>query len=156
MSDVVDSKTRSRMMAGIRGKDTQPELLLRRALHRRGFRYRVHVADLPGKPDLVFPKQRAIIQIHGCFWHCHDCHLFKWPSSRVEFWRTKITRNREKDADTYRALVRAGWRILTVWECALKGRTRRTHDEVISAAANWLLSAEGNMTLQGTDNARSC
>jgi DNA mismatch endonuclease (patch repair protein) len=156
MPDVVDRETRSRMMAGIRGKDTRPELLLRRALHSRGFRYRVHVAALPGKPDMVFPKWRAIIQIHGCFWHCHDCHLFKWPSSRVDFWRAKITRNREKDNEANRALVRAGWRILTVWECALKGRTRLKNDEVAAEAAAWLRTGTGNMTLQGVNNARSC
>ena len=156
MPDVVDPKTRSRMMSGIRGKDTQPELVLRRALHRRGFRYRLHVTSLPGKPDMVFPKQRAIIQVHGCFWHLHNCHLFKWPSSRVAFWRSKITRNSEKDAETFYALTQAGWRILTVWECAFKGKTRRTVDEVISSAADWLTSGSGNMTLQGRNDGRSC
>ncbi|HEY2961664.1 MAG TPA: very short patch repair endonuclease [Pyrinomonadaceae bacterium] len=149
MADVVDSETRSRMMAGIRGKDTQPELLIRRALHRRGFRYRLHVASLPGKPDLVFPRQHAVIQVNGCFWHCHECHLFKWPSSRVQFWRTKIMRNREKDAEASAALVRAGWRVLTVWECAFKGRTRRKEDDVITDVATWLVSGRGNKTLQG-------
>ena len=149
MPDVVDPKTRSRMMSGIRGKDTRPELVLRRALHRRGFRYRLHVPSLPGKPDIVFVKQRAIIQVHGCFWHLHGCHLFKWPSSRVAFWRSKIMRNQEKDAETFYALTHAGWRILTVWECAFKGKTRRSEDEVISSAAEWLVSGSGNMTLQG-------
>ncbi|HXQ74695.1 MAG TPA: very short patch repair endonuclease [Pyrinomonadaceae bacterium] len=156
MPDVVDPQTRSRMMSGIRGKDTRPELVLRRALHRLGFRYRLHVPSLPGKPDMVFPKQRAIIQVHGCFWHLHDCHLFKWPSSRVAFWRSKITRNREKDAETFYALTHAGWRILTVWECAFKGKTRRTEDEVVSYAADWLVSGSGNMTLQGRTDGRSC
>ena len=151
MADVVDRETRSRMMAGIRGKDTKPELLLRRALHKRGFRYRLHVASLPGKPDMVFPKHYAVIQIHGCFWHCHDCHLFKWPGSRVSFWRTKILRNREKDAETSAALLRAGWRVLTVWECALKGRTRRNTDDVINDVAKWLISGNGNKTVRGTD-----
>lgn len=149
MPDVVDRETRSRMMAGIRGKDTQPELVLRRALHKRGFRYRLHVASLPGKPDLVFPKQHAVIQVNGCFWHCHECHLFKWPSSRVRFWRTKIIRNREKDAETSAALVHAGWRVLTVWECAFKGRTRRNEEDVIADIATWLVSGRGNKTLQG-------
>jgi DNA mismatch endonuclease (patch repair protein) len=149
MPDVVDRETRSRMMAGIRGKNTQPELLIRRALHRLGFRYRLHVASLPGKPDLVFPKQHAVILVNGCFWHCHECHLFKWPSSRVEFWRTKITRNREKDAEASVALVRAGWRVLTVWECALKGRTRRKEEDVIADVAKWLVSGRSNKTLQG-------
>ena len=100
---------------------------------------------------MVFPKHYAVIQIHGCFWHCHDCHLFKWPGSRVSFWRTKIMRNREKDAETSAALVRAGWRVLTVWECALKGRTRRDPDDVINDVANWIISGNRNKTLRGTD-----
>jgi len=155
MPDIVDSKTRSRMMAGIRGKDTQPELLLRRALHSRGFRYRLHDARLPGKPDIVFPKRHAVIQVHGCFWHCHKCHLFKWPSSRVDFWRAKISRNREKDAEASRALARAGWRILTVWECALKGRTRLPFDKVTDDVVAWLLSGAGNSSLEGSNNVKS-
>jgi DNA mismatch endonuclease, patch repair protein len=153
MADVVDRQTRSRMMSGIGPTDTRPEVHLRRALHRRGFRYRLHVAALPGKPDIVFPKWRAIIQVHGCFWHCHECHLFKWPSTRVDFWRTKITRNRKRDAETNRALAGAGWRILTVWECATKGRTRLAEGELTNLAAAWLLSGTGNMTLRGRLNA---
>jgi DNA mismatch endonuclease (patch repair protein) len=150
MPDIVDEETRSRMMAGIRGKNTRPELVLRRALHKRGFRYRLHVASLPGKPDMVFPGQHAVIQVNGCFWHCHECHLFKWPSSRVEFWRTKILRNREKDAEASIELVRAGWRVLTVWECAFKGPTRRKEEDVISDVATWLVCGRGNKTLQGS------
>jgi DNA mismatch endonuclease, patch repair protein len=150
MPDIVDEETRSRMMAGIRGKNTRPELVLRRALHKRGFRYRLHVASLPGKPDMVFPRQHAVIQVNGCFWHCHECHLFKWPSSRVEFWRTKILRNREKDAEASIELVRAGWRVLTVWECAFKGPTRRKEEDVISDVATWLVCGRGNKTLQGS------
>jgi DNA mismatch endonuclease (patch repair protein) len=149
MADVVDRQTRSRMMSGIGPKDTRPEVQLRRALHRRGFRYRLHVATLPGKPDIVFPKWRAIIQVHGCFWHCHKCHLFKWPSTRVDFWRTKITGNRKRDAQTSRALAGAGWRILTVWECATKGRTRLAEGELTNLAAAWLLSGTGNMNVAG-------
>jgi DNA mismatch endonuclease (patch repair protein) len=150
MPDIVDEETRSRMMAGIRGKNTRPELVLRRALHKRGFRYRLHVASLPGKPDMVFPRQHAVIQVNGCFWHCHECHLFKWPSSRVEFWRTKILRTREKDAEASIELVRAGWRVLTVWECAFKGPTRRKEEDVISDVATWLVCGRGNKTLQGS------
>ena len=155
MPDVVDPKTRSWMMAGIRGKDTQPELLLRRALHSRGFRYRLHDAKLPGKPDIVFPKKHAVIQVHGCFWHCHNCHLFKWPSSRIDFWRAKITRNSEKDAEVNRALVRAGWRILTVWECALKGRNRLPLNKVIDETVAWLISGKDNLSLQGSEDVES-
>mgnify|MGYP001813680444 FL=1 len=123
MADVVDRKTRSRMMSGIRGKNTRPELLIRKGLHARGFRFRLHDKRLPGKPDLVLPKYSAVIFVHGCFWHGHDCHLFKWPQSRREFWRKKITRNKVKDAESYVSLKKEGWYILTIWECALKGRT---------------------------------
>ena len=105
MTDVVDRETRSRMMAGIRGKDTKPELTIRKAIHARGFRYRIHDRRLPGKPDMVFPRYRAVILVNGCFWHGHNCHLFKWPSTRVDFWKTKIERNREKDGETMQAFM---------------------------------------------------
>lgn len=154
MPDVVSSETRSRMMAGIRGKHTQPELKLRRSLHKRGYRYRLHVANLPGKPDLVFPKLRAVIQVHGCFWHCHDCHLFRWPSSHIEFWETKITRTRERDAEVNAALAHRGWRVLTVWECSLKGKTRLPPDELASTIERWLLSGSGTLNIQGRTDAQ--
>lgn len=153
MPDIVDRETRSRMMSGIRAKNTRPELTLRQILHKRGFRYRLHVAKLPGKPDIVFPQRRAVIQVHGCFWHCHTCHLFKWPSTRVDFWREKINKNRKKDHQTNRTLRLMGWRVLTVWECALKGRTRLPADEVVNAIETWLVSGKNNKTLQGEDNA---
>lgn len=139
MTDVVDRQTRSRMMSGIRGKDTKPELLVRKGLFNRGFRYRLHDKRLPGKPDLVFPKYSAVIFVHGCFWHGHDCHLFKWPTSRKEFWYRKIMRNREVDHRSLEALQQSGWRILVVWECALKGRARRPSTEVIDTTAKWIL-----------------
>ena len=127
MTDVVSPQVRSRMMSGIRGKNTRPELLIRRRLHRLGYRYRLHSSKLPGKPDLVFPRYRAVIFVNGCFWHGHDCHLFKWPSSRAEWWRAKITRTRATDAASRKALAQAGWRILDVWECALKGSAPGSH-----------------------------
>ncbi|MBA4805727.1 MAG: DNA mismatch endonuclease Vsr [Brevundimonas sp.] len=139
MADVVDPATRSRMMSGIRGKNTKPELLIRKALHARGFRYRLH-CDLPGKPDICLPKHRAVIFVHGCFWHGHDCHLFKWPGTRPEFWRAKIERNRTVDAAAERALAEAGWRVAVVWECALKGRERRPLDEVSGELELWIRS----------------
>lgn len=127
-------------MSGIRGKDTAPEMLIRRGLHARGFRFRLHRKDLPGKPDLVLPGHGAVIFVHGCFWHRHDCHLFKWPGTRVEFWREKIGRNVTRDAAVKADLAARGWRVLTIWECALKGRTRRPVDEVLGEAAAWLRS----------------
>lgn len=140
MADVVDPTTRSRMMSGIRGKNTRPEMLVRRHLHARGFRYRLHVTTLPGKPDIVLPRYRAVILIHGCFWHGHDCHLFKWPSSNESFWRDKIKRNIVVDERTNRSLHEAGWRVLTIWECSLKGKYLRPIEQVIDSIVAWLNS----------------
>lgn len=151
MVDIVDIKTRSRMMSGIRGKNTKPELLIRKALFARGFRYRLHDRCLAGKPDLMFSRYRAVIFVHGCFWHGHDCHLFRWPSSNADFWKTKITRNREVDERNIRTLQREGWRILTIWECALKGRTRLPIDPVISNAATWIKSGSADFEIRGLE-----
>lgn len=126
------------MMAGIQGKNTKPELLIRQGLHRLGFRYALHSKELPGKPDLVFRKFKAVIFIHGCFWHAHDCHLFKWPSTRPDFWREKIRSNRERDEKQKQQLNKQGWRSLVIWECALKGKYKLAYKDVINTAANWL------------------
>jgi DNA mismatch endonuclease, patch repair protein len=120
MADVVSPETRSRMMAGIKGKDTKPEMIVRRGLHARGFRFRLHRRDLPGRPDLVLPMFRTACFVHGCFWHGHDCPAFKWPKSRVAFWRDKIEGNRERDLRALQALAERGWHVETVWECELK------------------------------------
>ena len=126
------------MMRGIRGKDTKPELVIRSGLHALGFRYRLHVRVLPGKPDLVFPGRKAVIFVHGCFWHGHDCHLFKWPKTRRAFWHKKITTNRRNDEKHIAALREQDWRILVVWECALKGKTRLAPGRPVQQAARWL------------------
>ena len=137
------------MMAGIRGKNTKPELMIRKALHARGFRYRIHCKDLPGNPDMCFPKYRAVIFVHGCFWHGHDCHLFRWPKTRPEFWRTKIDRNREVDARAMAELAAAGWRVGPVWECALKGRERLKLDDILCSLEEWLRSDESTLAFGG-------
>ncbi len=126
------------MMSGIRGKNTRPEMQVRRALFERGFRYRLHSRDLPGTPDLVLPRYRAVVFVHGCFWHGHDCSFFRWPTTRPEFWRAKITRNRAVDREATKRLHAAGWRVLTVWECALRGRTDEQRQAVYDAAADWV------------------
>lgn len=125
-------------MSGIRSKNTRPEILLRKGLHARGFRFRLHDRTLPGKPDLVFPRFRAVLFAHGCFWHQHQCHLFRWPSTRVDFWAGKLARNCETDAAAVAALQSMGWRVAIVWECALKGKTRLPFDEVIDRCDTWL------------------
>lgn len=120
MADVVDTATRSRMMAGIKGRDTAPELALRRALHAAGFRFRLHARKLPGRPDLVLPRWRAAVQVHGCFWHRHPgCRFATIPATRPEFWSAKFAGNTERDARNHAALRALHWRVATVWECAL-------------------------------------
>ena len=141
------------MMAGIRAKNTKLELVLRKGLHARGLRFRINRRDLPGVPDLVFPGRRAVLFAHGCFWHGHDCHLFKWPKSRSDFWRMKISRNVERDHDVRRQIVTAGWRVGVVWECAIKGRTRLALDDVLDSCAAWLFSDDPNLEIGG-DEAR--
>src|SRR5690348_5185571 len=120
MVDVVDRATRSRMMSGIRGRNTKPELIVRSYLHRAGLRFRLH-ANLPGKPDLVFPKYRTVVFVHGCFWHRHaGCKYAATPSSNAAFWKRKFAENVGRDEAVRKALRKAGWRVLTVWECQLR------------------------------------
>ena len=147
--DIVSPETRKRMMAGIRGKDTKPELFIRRALHARGFRYRLHDPGLPGKPDISFPRYRAVILVNGCFWHGHSCHLFKWPSTRSEFWRKKIIRNRQKDLEVLRTLRKQGWRVAVIYECALKGKSRLDPGRVIEDTENWIRSDSAEYVIEG-------
>ncbi|MBD3648966.1 MAG: DNA mismatch endonuclease Vsr [Pseudomonadales bacterium] len=149
--DVVDKSTRSRMMAGIKAKETKPEILIRKALHKEGFRYRLHNSNLPGKPDLVFPRYRAVVFVHGCFWHKHGCHLFKWPSTRKDFWKQKIESNAARDQRNVEDLEEAGWKVLRLWECSIKGKFRRPIEEVVATAANWLQFDTESAELAGTD-----
>lgn len=119
--DIVDSATRSRMMSGIQSKNTKPEMLVRQYLHAQGFRYRLHTRELPGSPDLVLPKYRVVIFVHGCFWHRHvGCRFATQPASNIERWKTKFRSNLERDAKNVAALQATGWRVLVVWECELK------------------------------------
>ena len=134
VTDVLTPEQRRLVMSRIRGKDTKPEMLLRRGLHGRGLRYRLHGAGIPGKPDMVFPKYRAVVLVHGCFWHGHGCSLFKWPQTRAVFWETKISRNMERDREVRVALKKAGWRAIVVWECALRGKYKRALQDVVSGA----------------------
>lgn len=138
MADIVDRQTRSRMMSGVRGKDTKPEKTVRSLLHRAGFRFRLHVKKLPGKPDIVLPKYRAVVNVMGCFWHGHECEIFRWPSTRRKFWRDKIGSNRKRDCVVNNQLLHAGWRIATIWECALRGRAALDGQMLAKTLASWL------------------
>lgn len=139
MADVVDKATRSRMMSGIRSKDTQPELLVRSGLHSLGFRYRLHAAGIPGKPDLVLPKYHALILIHGCFWHSHDCRYFKLPSTNRQFWKKKLAANQKRDERVLLQQMALGWRVLIIWECAIRvANSSSSLGSVIGELATWL------------------
>ena len=135
MTDVVDAATRSRMMAGIQGKNTRPELFLRKALHAMGFRYRLGGKGLPGKPDIVFPKKRVAIFVHGCFWHMHECKYFKWPATNSQFWREKLDGNVQRDKRVAVELQSKGWTVLTVWECELRETKYQMPNSVVLAVA---------------------
>jgi DNA mismatch endonuclease (patch repair protein) len=121
MVDIVDSRTRSRMMAGIRGRNTKPELQVRRYLHSRGFRYRLHDGKLPGSPDIIMPKYKLLIFVHGCFWHRHQgCRYATDPAQNREKWEEKFRQNVERDHKQVKQLIDLGWRVLVIWECGLR------------------------------------
>src|SRR6266568_5035600 len=121
MADVFSAEKRSAIMARIGGKNTAPELRVRRLLHAMGYRYSLHRADLPGKPDIVLPRHRRVILIHGCFWHCHPgCPRAAMPTTNVAFWQRKITGNQSRDQLVRRELKKAGWKVLVLWQCQLK------------------------------------
>ena len=122
--DIVTPAVRSRMMSGIKGKNTKPERIVRSITHRMGLRFRLHRADLPGRPDIVFPKHRTVILVHGCFWHRHNCGLAANPKTRPEFWEAKFLRNMRRDGQTRQRLEEIGWRAVVVWECETRNEAK--------------------------------
>lgn len=149
MTDVVDPATRSSMMAGIRGRDTKIEVAVRKALHARGLRYRTDDRSLPGRPDIVLRRWRAAIFVHGCFWHRHDCGLCRLPATRTDFWRDKLDANAARDARSHAALLAAGWRVATIWECALRGKGPQGLERVADRLAEWIRGTERTVELRG-------
>lgn len=147
--DTVDALTRSRIMASVGQKNTGAEILLRKALHRIGLRYRLHAKALPGSPDLVFPKYRAVVFVHGCYWHAHGCYRSTMPKSRQTFWREKFMANKMRDRKKADALRESGWRVMTVWECALKGKTSRPLEDIAEAVEAWLRGREVSGEIAG-------
>jgi DNA mismatch endonuclease (patch repair protein) len=145
MTDIVSKEQRSRMMAGIRCKNTQPEMSIRHELFSKGFRYRLHDKKLPGKPDLVFPQHRTALFINGCFWHGHNCELFRSPSSNQEFWKMKISANKINDAKNRILLMDAGWKVVTVWECAMRGKKSMGMSTLIEKIAILIRTDTGEM-----------
>lgn len=150
--DTVPQATRSRMMAGIRGTDTKPERMVRMALFAAGFRYRKNCRDLPGKPDIKLTKYRAVILVHGCFWHGHDCRYFRIPSSNADFWAKKIGHNRERDARDILALTQSGWRVCVIWECATRKSAKNSDfATIISLLTEWIKGKEPFIELYNTE-----
>lgn len=148
MTDVHPVSVRARNMRAIRAKNTKPELIVRKLLYAMGFRYRLHVQTLPGSPDLVLSKLRIAVFVHGCFWHGHECYMFKLPSTRPDFWLGKISTTRDRDRHHVEKLIKGGWRVLTVWECALKGKKRLCRDDLARGILGWIGSGRpvGNMS----------
>jgi len=140
MADVHEPETRSYNMSQISGKDTKPEMMVRKFLHGNGFRYRLHVKDLPGKPDLVLPKYNSVVFVHGCFWHAHEgCKYFKIPKTRTEWWKNKLLGNRERDKKHISQLERLDWNVIVVWGCELKKERRsRTLKKIAEKLKNYI------------------
>ena len=137
MVDIVSPQKRSEMMAGIKGKNTKPELVVRRLLHAEGFRFRLHRKDLPGRPDIVLPRFKTAIFVNGCFWHGHgNCALYRPPLTRTEFWSEKISGNRARDARKLTELTDLGWQAVVVWECAIKGKNKLPDGELAQLLAD--------------------
>lgn len=136
-------------MAAVRSRDTKPELIVRKHLHAAGLRFRLNAKELLGKPDLVFPKHNVALFVNGCFFHGHDCHLFKWPKDNADFWRKKIERNRERDRQVTGRLIELDWRVATVWECALRGKTRLDRQETMRSLAEWIRSGGKSLVIRG-------
>jgi len=150
MTDTVKPETRSRMMASVRAKNTKLELAFRRRLFALGYRFRLHQRQLPGTPDLSFPRYKAVIFINGCFWHYHGCHLSKLPGTRTLWWKEKLETNRKRDQAAGNQLRKQGWRVLTIWECSFRrpGICRETAlDSLAARAAIFLTSNTGYLSI---------
>ncbi len=140
MVDVHNKTTRSKNMRAIKGTNTKPELEVRKALHAKGFRFRLHRKDLPGNPDITLPRYKVLIFVHGCFWHGHRCHLSKTPSTRTDFWLSKISDNMSRDLRTETLLLASEWRYAVIWECALKSKSRLPMAKLIGTLEDWIIN----------------
>ncbi|WP_343123475.1 very short patch repair endonuclease [Stenotrophomonas pictorum] len=148
MVDVMDAGTRSALMSRIQAKNTKPELIVRRQLWRYGYRFHLHGRKLPGKPDIVLPKWKAVVFVHGCFWHRHEgCPHFRLPKTRTQFWDDKLRRNRERDTAAVVALGEMHWRVAIVWECSI----RANHIAAVEQLSTWLRAGSGSMQIEVLD-----
>jgi DNA mismatch endonuclease, patch repair protein len=156
MTDVLTAAQRQLNMSRIRGRDTKPEMLVRQGLHARGLRYRLHDRKLPGRPDLVFPRHGAVVFVHGCFWHAHGCALSKLPATRQEFWKQKLEGNAARDRRAIEVLQAAGWRVLVIWECALRGPERLSDEAVLDSAADYIRQLLGSSSMEVAGESSKC
>lgn len=155
MSDIVSKEKRSQMMAGIKSKNTKPELQIREMLFSNGFRYRLHLKNIPGKPDLVLKKHNVVIFINGCFWHMHNCSLFKMPSTREEFWKNKLLYNKQNDVNNIKLLKQNNWRIIIIWECSLKGKYKLTPEQLFNKISKFIYGNQKTIQIRGKANKRN-
>lgn len=143
------------MMSNIHSKNTKPELLIRKGLFAKGFRYVLYSKNIPGRPDIVLPKYRAVVFVNGCFWHMHDCSLFVLPKTRTEFWENKLKGNRKRDILTVSNLIAEGWRVSVIWECSIKRKGIDVLGELIDDIAKWLRSESDYLEMRGRDDTYS-
>lgn len=150
MVDHVSAEKRSRIMSAIKGKDTRPEYAVRRLLYSAGYRYRLHVKGLPGKPDIVIRKYHAAIFVHGCFWHGHGCHLSKkLPETRKNFWKKKILSNKQRDEKNINQLIADCWRVCTIWDCALHRQGKIKEEKLLSMLETWIKGKKKRLDIVG-------
>lgn len=142
MADCHSKDVRSKNMSAVKGKNTKPEMLMRSLLHKNGFRFRLHDKTLPGKPDIILKKYKAVIFVHGCFWHLHGCRKSNIPENNKEFWLEKLNTNKERDRRNIEELNKLGWRVLVIWECSLKGENKIFYEEILTYTRKFLLSNE--------------
>lgn len=144
-----NNAVRRNRMALVKIKGTEIEMWLRLRLHARGFRYRVNVHKLPGKPDIVLPKYKCVIFVNGCFWHLHNCHFFQWPKKNREWWEVKLCNNRKRDLDIQDKLREMGWRVMIIWKCAIQGRVRLEEDVILELVSSWIKNGGPLLEISG-------
>lgn len=145
----MDLFTRKRIMSSIKSKNTKPEMIIRKGLFRRGYRYRLYDKKIPGTPDVIFPRFQALIFVHGCFWHGHGCKLYRMPKNNVLYWESKILRNQQRDSEILQRLLSLNWRVMLIWECAIVGKYSYSPDTLFSQIEKWLHSSNNYQILEG-------
>jgi len=154
MTDVFSREKRSEIMSKIRSKDTKPEMVIRKGLHRMGYRYSLHVKRLPGKPDIYLRKYNTVIEVKGCFWHGHDCYKHKEPKSNIDYWTEKFRKNKERDELNKKKLLEKGLNLLIVWECSIKGKTSWDLESLLEEIERFILNDQDYLEIRGEQSSR--